>query len=160
LPGLSCLRPLGFEDASFDERDHATLAACALGTYHHRLVVTPSSFLEGVRAIVRVLDEPLADPALVPTILLARRARTEMKVVLVGEGGDELFAGDPTYVEVRSRNAMVACRRISVARSPPRRPRSALRWATRRCAHTPRRFLEAFTEGRRPGSRENLLRTS
>src|SRR4029077_20260794 len=54
LPGLSCLRPLGFEEASFDERDHATLAARALGRYHHRLVVTPSSFLEGVRAIVRV----------------------------------------------------------------------------------------------------------
>jgi asparagine synthase (glutamine-hydrolysing) len=51
-----------------------------------------------VRDIVGLLDEPLADPALVPTFLLARAARTEVKVVLVGEGGDELFAGYPTYL--------------------------------------------------------------
>ncbi len=45
-----------------------------------------------------LLDEPLADPALVPTFLLARFARSTVKVVLVGEGGDELFAGYPTYL--------------------------------------------------------------
>jgi asparagine synthase (glutamine-hydrolysing) len=89
---------LGFEESGFDERDHAALAARALGTQHHTLVVTPSLFLEGVRDLVRVLDEPLADPALVPTFLLARSARTKVKVVLVGEGGDELFAGYPTYL--------------------------------------------------------------
>src|SRR6185503_13358117 len=83
---------LGFEEAGFDERAYAALAARALGTHHHTLVVTPSLFLEGVRDLVRVLDEPLADPALVPTFLLARSARTKVKVVLVGEGGDELFA--------------------------------------------------------------------
>ena len=44
------------------------------------------------------LDEPLADPALVPTFLLSQIARDDVKVVLVGEGGDELFAGYPTYL--------------------------------------------------------------
>ena len=88
---------LGFEEAGFDERNYSALAARALGTRHHTLVVTPTLFLEGVRDLVRVLDEPLADPALVPTFLLARSARTRVKVVLVGEGGDELFAGYPTY---------------------------------------------------------------
>src|SRR5262249_15223956 len=89
---------LGFEESGFDERQHAALAARALGTRHRTLAITPTLFLEGVRDLVRVMDEPLADPALVPTFLLARLARTEVKVVLVGEGGDELFAGYPTYL--------------------------------------------------------------
>src|SRR3989475_10797756 len=89
---------LGFDVAGFDERNHAALAARALGTRHRTLTITPELFLEGVRGFVPVLDEPLADPALVPTFLLARFARTEVKVVLVGEGGDELFAGYPTYL--------------------------------------------------------------
>ena len=89
---------LGFEVPGFDERDHAALAAKALGTRHHTLTIESSLFLEGVRTLAPLLDEPLADPALVPTFLLARLARSEVKVVLVGEGGDELFAGYPTYL--------------------------------------------------------------
>jgi len=89
---------LGFDVAGFDEREHAALAARALRTRHRTLTITPELFLEGVRDLVPLLDEPLADPALVPTFLLARFARTEVKVVLVGEGGDELFAGYPTYL--------------------------------------------------------------
>jgi len=97
LDGLTTFA-LGFEEAGFDERSHAEIAARALGAEHRTLVVTPSLFLEGLRDLVGLLDEPLADPALVPTFLLARAARTEVKVVLVGEGGDELFAGYPTYL--------------------------------------------------------------
>jgi len=89
---------LGFDVPSFDERDHAARAARALGLRHHVLVVTPELFLDGLRALVPVLDEPLADQSLVPTYLLARHARSLVKVVLVGEGSDELFAGYPTYV--------------------------------------------------------------
>jgi len=89
---------LGFDVAGFDERGHAALAARALGTRHHTLTITPELFLDGARTLGATLDEPLADPALVPTFLLSRFARREVKVVLVGEGGDELFAGYPTYV--------------------------------------------------------------
>src|SRR5436309_2616693 len=53
---------------------------------------------EGVRDLAPLIDEPLADPAWVPTFLLARFARTHVKTVLVGEGADELFAGYPTYL--------------------------------------------------------------
>ena len=88
---------LGFPARSFDEREFAAHAAHTLGTRHHTLTITPESFLEGVHAFVPFLDEPLADAALIPTFLLARFARTEVKVVLVGEGSDELFAGYPTY---------------------------------------------------------------
>src|SRR5581483_7968839 len=89
---------LGFDVAGFDERDYAWHAARALGSRHRTLTITPELFVEGVRDLTAVLDEPLADPALVPTFLLSRFARSEVKVVLVGEGADELFAGYPTYV--------------------------------------------------------------
>src|SRR5438034_4870470 len=89
---------LGFERRGFDERDHAARAARALGTRHHTLTITPSLFLEGVRDLAPLIDEPLADPAWVPPFLLSRFARTHVKAVLVGEGADELFAGYPTYL--------------------------------------------------------------
>src|SRR5439155_967808 len=89
---------LGFAERGFDERDHAALAASALGTRHHTLTISPSLFLEGVRDLTPLIDEPLADPAWVPTFLLSRFARTHVKTVLVGEGADELFAGYPTYL--------------------------------------------------------------
>src|SRR5262249_37781876 len=89
---------LGFDVPSFDERDYAALAARALGTQHHVLMVTPELFLEGLRELAPLIDEPLADQSLVPTYLLARHARSRVKVALVGEGSDELFAGYPTYV--------------------------------------------------------------
>src|SRR5439155_1261043 len=66
---------LGFAERGFDERDHAALAASALGTRHHTLTISPSLFLEGVRDLTPLIDEPLADPAWVPTFLLSRFAR-------------------------------------------------------------------------------------
>ena len=89
---------LGFEEPGFDERGPAETAARALGTRHGTLTITPALFLEGVRDLAPFIDEPLADPAFVPTFLLSRFARTHVKAVLVGEGSDELFAGYPTYV--------------------------------------------------------------
>src|SRR2546430_2088740 len=113
---------LGCDAPVFDERRHAAPAARVLGPRHRPLTITPELFLEGLRDLVRVLDEPLADPALVPTFLLARCARTDVKVVLVGEGGDELFAGYPTYLggtlSAAFRPLSPACRRIPAAAAP------------------------------------------
>jgi asparagine synthase (glutamine-hydrolysing) len=89
---------LGFDCPAFDESNHAAAAARALGTRHHSVTITPSLFLEGLRGLAPLLDEPVADPALVPTYLLAREARAHVKVALVGEGSDELFGGYPTYL--------------------------------------------------------------
>src|SRR2546428_7649919 len=89
---------LGFPERGFDERDHAARAPRAPGTRHHTLTISPSLFLEGVRDLTPLIDEPLADPPWVPTFLLSRFARTHVKTVLVGEGADELFAGYPTYL--------------------------------------------------------------
>src|SRR5262249_53505751 len=66
---------LGFDVAGSDERSHATHVARTLGTRHRTITITPGSFLDGALALAPLLDEPLADPALVPTFLLARLAR-------------------------------------------------------------------------------------
>jgi asparagine synthase (glutamine-hydrolysing) len=54
--------------------------------------------LDALQNIVRGVAEPLADPAILPTFLLARAAHQHVKVILSGEGADELFGGYPTYV--------------------------------------------------------------
>jgi len=89
---------VGFRDPDFDEAGYARRAAARLGTDHHETTVGEPEMLEALLAVARVLDEPLADASLVPTYLLSLFARRSVKVALGGEGGDELFAGYPTYI--------------------------------------------------------------
>jgi asparagine synthase (glutamine-hydrolysing) len=89
---------LGFKDAEFDETAYARRVAARLGTEHHEMTVGEPEMMEALLQMARLLDEPLADASLVPTHLLSRFARRTIKVALGGEGGDELFAGYPTYL--------------------------------------------------------------
>ncbi len=89
---------LGFDDRDFNEAGYARRAAAHFGTDHHELIVGEPQMLEALLQMARVLDEPLADASIVPTHLLSRFARQHVKVALGGEGGDELFAGYPTYI--------------------------------------------------------------
>jgi len=89
---------LGFDDPDFNEADYARRAAAHFGTDHHETIVGEPQMLEALLSMARVLDEPLADASIVPTHLLSRFAREHVKVTLGGEGGDELFAGYPTYI--------------------------------------------------------------
>jgi asparagine synthase (glutamine-hydrolysing) len=87
---------IGFHEASFDESAHARQVAAKLGATHHEEILD----IERARAlapeVLGRLDEPFADPSIVPTFLLCRFARQEITVALGGDGGDELFAGyDP-----------------------------------------------------------------
>src|SRR2546430_11868450 len=56
------------------------------------------TFRGALQNVARGVAEPLADPAILPTFLLARTARQHVKVILSGEGADELFGGYPTYL--------------------------------------------------------------
>ena len=89
---------LGMTDRDFDEAGYARRAAAHLGTEHHELVIGEADLVEALHTVARVLDEPLADASVLPTWLLSRFTRGHVKVALGGEGGDELFAGYPTYL--------------------------------------------------------------
>jgi asparagine synthase (glutamine-hydrolysing) len=85
---------VGFAGAAeHDERRFATLASRALGTEHHELVVHADDVAKLLPAAITHLEEPILDPALLPTWLLSRFARTDVTVALSGEGADELFGG-------------------------------------------------------------------
>ncbi|KAA8969320.1 asparagine synthase (glutamine-hydrolyzing) [Mycobacterium sp.] len=89
----------GFEREGFSEIDVASASAEAIGARHVTKVVTPDEFVAALPEIVWYLDEPVADPALVPLFFVAREARKHVKVVLSGEGADELFGGYTIYRE-------------------------------------------------------------
>ncbi|TAK95361.1 MAG: asparagine synthase (glutamine-hydrolyzing), partial [Verrucomicrobia bacterium] len=89
---------LRFEEESFDEGSFAESVATRLGMESVTVWVKPENMREEARALVRLVGEPLADPAWIPAALLARRAAQDVSVALVGEGADELFGGYPTYI--------------------------------------------------------------
>jgi asparagine synthase (glutamine-hydrolysing) len=81
-----------FPGSALDESDEAAATAAALGLPNQRIVV-PTTIRDDFAEIVETLDEPFADPSSFPTWYLARETERHVKVVLGGDGGDELFAG-------------------------------------------------------------------
>src|SRR5436190_3104025 len=91
---------IGFEESSFDELAQARLVANRYGTDHHELVLRPDA-VELLPKLVEAFDEPFGDSSALPTYLVSQLAADTVKVVLSGEGGDELFGGYYTYVADR-----------------------------------------------------------
>ena len=91
---------VGFPESSYDERPMARRVARDLGLPLTEVEAGTSALLRALD-IASTLGEPIADPALLPTILLAERTRQDVTVVLSGEGADELFGGYPTYLAHR-----------------------------------------------------------
>jgi asparagine synthase (glutamine-hydrolysing) len=88
----------GFDVAeAADERDLAATVARAVGARHESIEITEAMVWDHLPEIVAAMDDPAADYAIIPTWFLARRARQDVKVVLSGEGGDEIFAGYGRY---------------------------------------------------------------
>lgn len=83
---------VGFEDGEYDERGAAREVATTLGTEHHERVARLDA-IEILPELVRHYGEPFADSSAVATWIVSRVARERVKVVLSGDGGDELFAG-------------------------------------------------------------------
>jgi asparagine synthase (glutamine-hydrolysing) len=101
VPGKIKTFSIGFEDPSFDESTYASLASRYLGTEHHEQTMTPADLLDIVPGLPEILDEPMADASILPTYLLSKFTRRHVTVALGGDGGDELFAGYPTYLAHR-----------------------------------------------------------
>lgn len=88
----------GFTGATVhDEREQASVVARAVGADHRCIEVTAGDFWASLPAIAQAMDDPVADYAIVPTYLLAQAAAQDVKVVLTGEGGDEVLAGYGRY---------------------------------------------------------------
>jgi asparagine synthase (glutamine-hydrolysing) len=90
-----------FDEESFDEGDFAMAAAKQLKLDLVHVWVGPEDMRDGLKSLIRLVGEPLADPAWIPAALLARWASKDVKLALVGEGADELFGGYPTYPGAR-----------------------------------------------------------
>ncbi len=95
---------IGFREEAYDESRHAREVAKAFNTEHHELILDPdiSGFLED---LAWHLDEPLGDSSAIPTYMVSKLAAGHVKVVLSGDGGDELFAGYDRYVVERRQRA-------------------------------------------------------
>ncbi|MEZ5333473.1 MAG: asparagine synthase-related protein [Thermoanaerobaculia bacterium] len=89
---------LGHTDRDFDEAGFAAATARHFGADLHSLVLSRDDLAEGLRWVGQSLDVPLGDASTIPTALLSRFAGERVKVVLSGEGADELFGGYPTYL--------------------------------------------------------------
>lgn len=80
-----------------DELPYAQAVADHFGCRHHTLRITADDFLNHAETVLWHLDQPIADQATVATFMVAKLAREHVKMVLTGEGGDELFAGYARY---------------------------------------------------------------
>ncbi|NDI17356.1 MAG: asparagine synthase (glutamine-hydrolyzing), partial [Verrucomicrobia bacterium] len=88
---------IGFQEASYNELPFAEEVARKVGTQHHHQTLTAGDVVGALPKIYQGLDEPLGDASLVPSWFLARLAAGRVKTVLGGDGGDELFAGYPSF---------------------------------------------------------------
>jgi asparagine synthase (glutamine-hydrolysing) len=87
-----------FTEPGYDESAYAEAVTHDIATAHHVVTAGDESLGRALEVISRSLAEPLGDPAVLPTWLLADAARADVKVILSGEGADELFGGYPTYL--------------------------------------------------------------
>jgi asparagine synthase (glutamine-hydrolysing) len=100
--GAVCTFSAGYEGLpGHGELDDARVVARHFGTQHYELVLRRRDIVEAFERVVCHLDEPFGDAAVLPAYLLACLARQHVKVVLTGEGGDELFGGYQRYVGER-----------------------------------------------------------
>jgi asparagine synthase (glutamine-hydrolysing) len=96
-----CIR---FSEASFDEGQYAAELAADLGCDFVEVNVSAEDFVSTFRTLIHATGEPLADPAWIPLSLVTKRASKDVRMLLAGEGADELFGGYPTYLGARWSN--------------------------------------------------------
>jgi asparagine synthase (glutamine-hydrolysing) len=131
---------IGFQEAEYDESQHAAAVARHLGTDHHQLIVSPSDALEAIPLIPEYYDEPFGDASQVPSYLLCKMTRGHVTVALSGDGGDELLAG---YTRYRIANEI-----LGATNAVPHALRPAAMAALRNMPNVVWRALEPLTPQR------------
>lgn len=91
---------IGFDEAGYNEADHAKEIAKYLRTDHQEFYVSAQDAMDVIPSLPDIYDEPFADPSQIPTYLISKLARDEVTVVLTGDGGDEILAGYDRHVKI------------------------------------------------------------
>lgn len=89
---------IGYEDQIYDESSHAKKIANYLGTNHENYNFSNKEVIDFIKENNYVFSEPFSDSSQLPTLLVSKIARQNVKVVLTGDGGDELFGGYNRYI--------------------------------------------------------------
>ncbi len=92
---------IGFEDPEYNEAPYAKEIAKFLGTKHHELIISEEEMFDMINDKDTFFDEPFSDESMIPTMLVSKLASNDVKVVLSGDGGDELFCGYTHYDTVK-----------------------------------------------------------
>jgi asparagine synthase (glutamine-hydrolysing) len=93
---------IGFAAEGFDEMAYARIASKHFGTTAHEYYLTPADVVEAIPVIAAVYDEPFGNESAVPAYFCARMARSDgVRVMLAGDGGDEIFGGNARYAKQR-----------------------------------------------------------
>jgi asparagine synthase (glutamine-hydrolysing) len=94
---------IGFEVAGFDEMEYARITASHFGTRPHEYYLTPSDLADAIPPIAAAFDEPFGNASAVAAYYCAKMAREDGKrLLLAGDGGDEIFGGNARYAKQRA----------------------------------------------------------
>ena len=91
---------IGFEDKTKNESHFAKEIATVLNTKHHEKILNDEDCVSIIPDIIKYYDEPFSDPSQIPTFLLSKFAKKNIKVAISGDGADELFGGYPRYKNI------------------------------------------------------------
>ena len=97
ITGLNTFSAGFVGEEKVDERVYAREMAASIGSDHHEIEVGPDNFLANLRKIIWHMDEPTLSPGVYPYYFLCGLVASSVKVVLGGQGSDELFGGYPRY---------------------------------------------------------------
>ncbi len=97
---------VGFNESQYDESGYAKKVAEHINSDHYQIKVSYNDILKNLEDVVNLFDEPFADSSFLPTYLISKFASKKVKVVLSGDGGDEIFLGYNRYLYAQKINRL------------------------------------------------------